>query len=60
MAALTSPMVSSPKWKIEAASTASAPPAFTASIMCAAEPAPPLAITGTPTADDTAASRATS
>ncbi len=60
MAAFTSPIESSPKWKIEAASTASAPPVFTASIMCWAFPAPPLAITGTPTAPETAASSATS
>ena len=45
--------VVSPSWKIEAASTASAP-ASKASRMCSAESAPPEAITGTRTASATA------
>src|SRR5579863_193827 len=57
MAAFASPMLTSPKWKMEAASTASAPPSRTAETRSAAPPAPPEAITGTPTADETAFSR---
>src|SRR5205085_10415439 len=60
IACFTSPMETSPKWKIEAASTASAPPSRTASTMCCAPPAPPEAITGTETAADTAFSSARS
>ena len=56
MACLTSPMETSPKWKMEAASTASAFPSVAASTMWAAEPAPPEAITGTVTAPVTARS----
>src|SRR5262245_44876388 len=44
----------SPKWNTLAASTASAWPSSTPSAMCSAEPTPPEAITGTPTASDTA------
>src|SRR5712691_4229884 len=57
---LTARIDSSPKWKIEAARAASAPPAVRASYMCAAVPAPPEAITGRRTAELTAFSRATS
>src|SRR6266568_3869383 len=52
-ASLTSPTRSSPKWNRLAASTASAP-ARTAGAKSPAWPAPPLAITGTPTATRTA------
>src|SRR5690242_9538046 len=52
----TSETESSPKWKTEAASAASAPPAVRASYMCLAEPAPPDAITGSRTAELTARS----
>src|SRR5690606_674671 len=45
-ACLTSPMVSSPLWKTDAASTASAP-ASTAGAKSRAAPAPPEAMTGT-------------
>ena len=48
--ALASAMVCSPKWKIDAASTASAPPSATPSTRWSSVPTPPLAITGTPTA----------
>src|SRR4029077_1042942 len=47
---------SSPKWKTDAASAASAPPVLRASYMCRAEPAPPEAITGSRTAELTARS----
>src|SRR6266704_2052905 len=46
----TSPTVYSPKWKILAASTASALPSSRTSAICSRLPAPPLATTGTPTA----------
>src|SRR6185369_16066281 len=46
----TSPTVYSPKWKMLAASTASALPSSSTSAMCSRLPAPPLATTGTPTA----------
>src|SRR6478672_11490703 len=55
IAALTWPMVSSPKWNTLAASTASAP-ATTAGAKCSTAPAPPLAINGTETAPRTARS----
>src|SRR6185369_4808354 len=45
----TSPTVYSPKWKMLAASTASALPSSSTSAMCSSLPAPPLATTGTPT-----------
>ena len=48
--ALASATVCSPKWKIEAASTASAPPSSTPSARWSSVPTPPLAMTGTPTA----------
>src|SRR5438445_3453660 len=57
---LTAPIESSPKWKIEAASAASAPPTVRASYMWAAVPAPPDAITGSRTAELTALSNARS
>src|ERR1035437_1848788 len=38
------------KWKIDAASAASAPPSTSAARTCSGSPAPPLAITGTGTA----------
>src|SRR5205085_3951313 len=44
----------SPKWKMLAASTASALPSSTACARCSRLPAPPEAITGTDTASDTA------
>ena len=52
-ASLTSPMRRTPKWKTLAASTASAP-ASTAGAKSSSRPAPPLAMTGTPTAPRTA------
>src|SRR5277367_1562323 len=55
MACFTCPMVSCRKWNTLAANTASAP-ATTAGAKWSAEPAPPLAITGTVTADRTARS----
>src|SRR6266702_376628 len=51
---LTAPIESSPKWNIEAASAASAPPTVRASYMWVAVPAPPDAITGSRTAELTA------
>ncbi len=42
------------KWKIDAASTASAPPTVTPSARCSSVPTPPEAITGTGTASATA------
>src|SRR5579872_1352758 len=60
IARLASPMEISPKWKMDAASTASDPPSRTAATRSAALPAPPDAITGTPTADDTAFKRSRS
>src|SRR5690606_35329759 len=54
IAAFTSAIVISRRWKIEAASTAAAPPIETASTQCSTVPAPPEAITGTPTASATA------
>jgi len=57
---LTARIDSSPKWKIDAARAASAPPVVSASYMCAAVPAPPDAITGRRTAEVTAFTRATS
>src|SRR5690349_9530050 len=42
----TSRIETSPKWKIDAASAASAPPSVIAAYMCCADPAPPDAITG--------------
>src|SRR5438105_7218972 len=53
-ARLTPEIDTSPKWKMEAARAASAPPTVKASCMCCAFPAPPEAITGTRTADVTA------
>src|SRR3990172_2412422 len=44
----------SPKWKMLAASTASARPSMTPSARCSSLPTPPPAITGTPTASATA------
>src|SRR6185437_8491437 len=55
IAAFTWPMVSSRKWNTLAAKTASAPAAM-AGAKCSAAPAPPLAMTGTVTADRTACS----
>src|ERR1044072_7118189 len=52
---LTPGIESSPKWKIDAANAASAPPAVIASYMWRAVPAPPDAITGRRTAALTAA-----
>ena len=52
--ALASAIVCSRKWKIDAASTASAPPSVMPSARCSSVPTPPLAITGTPTASLTA------
>src|SRR3989338_4815488 len=46
--------VYSPKWKMLAASTASAPPSFTPSARCCKLPTPPLAITGISSASVTA------
>src|SRR5437588_4461878 len=46
--------VNSPKWKTLAASTASAWPSLTPWARCSRLPTPPEAITGTPTASDTA------
>src|SRR5207253_5761474 len=51
---------SSPKWKIDAASAASAPPAVSASYMWVALPAPPEAMTGSRTAAETAEVRSRS
>ena len=51
---LASATVCSPKWKIEAASTASAPPSSTPSTRCSSVPTPPLAMTGTSTTSLTA------
>src|SRR5690242_10985933 len=48
------PTVISPKWKTEAASTASAPPRSMPSARCSRLPTPPLAMTGTVTAPATA------
>ena len=45
-------MVISPKWKTDAASAASALPNVKASRKCSFLPAPPLAITGIDTSDD--------
>src|SRR5712691_5954130 len=56
----TAEIDTSPKWKIVAASEASAPPAVIASYMWAALPAPPEAITGSFTAVVTALNNATS
>src|SRR5438093_1692871 len=53
-------MLSSPKWKMDAASAASAPPAVRAWRMCSALPAPPEAITGRRTAPLTALRSSTS
>ena len=50
---LVSPMVNSPKWNIDAAKTASALPLINASDKCSNFPAPPDAIIGTETAEDT-------
>jgi len=47
MWALASPIVASPKWKIEAASTALAWPSRTPATKWSSVPTPPLAITGT-------------
>ena len=47
---LTAAMSCSPKWKMLAASTASAFPRVSTSARCSSRPAPPLAITGMPTA----------
>src|SRR5882757_3190054 len=55
MACFTWPMVNCRKWNTLAANTASAP-ATTAGAKCSTAPAPPLAITGTVTADRTARS----
>ncbi len=60
MAAFTAAMEWMSRWKIEAARTASAPPSVTAATMSAGEPAPPEAMTGTPTRDLTARRRARS
>src|SRR5438045_1490032 len=57
---LTSPIDVSPKWNIDAASAASAPPAVIASYMWRAVPAPPDAITGRRTASLTALVSSTS
>src|SRR5690554_1750582 len=54
IAAFTSAIVISRRWKMEAASTAEAPPTATASTQCWALPAPPEAMTGMSTASDTA------
>src|SRR5690606_20803789 len=54
MSAFAWPTVYSPKWKMLAASTASAPPCCTPSARCSSVPTPPLAITGISTASDTA------
>ena len=43
-------MLASPKWKIDAASTALAPPSRTPATRWSSEPTPPDAITGTLTA----------
>src|SRR5579859_7956122 len=51
---LTSPIVSSPKWKMVAARAASAPPSVSARYMWSAVAAPPEAITGRRTASLTA------
>src|SRR5713226_4005110 len=56
----TAAIESSRKWKIVAASAASAPPVVSASYMWAAVPAPPDAITGRRTAELTAPRRARS
>src|SRR5438309_12035031 len=57
---LTPDIDTSPKWKMDAARAASAPPKVNASCMCCAFPAPPEAITGTRTADVTARSNSRS
>ena len=49
-----SPVLAAEPPKIDAANTASAPPSITPSARWARVPTPPLAITGTPTASDTA------
>src|SRR5206468_8764255 len=54
MYAFASAIVWIAKWKIDAASAASAPPSVTPSTRCSSDPAPPDAITGTVTASDTA------
>src|SRR5690606_15460926 len=54
MSRLASPTVNSPKWKMLAARTASAPPSVTPSARCSRLPTPPDAITGTGTASATA------
>ena len=46
-------MLSFPKWKMLAASAASALPSSRASRTCSSSPAPPLAMTGIPVASDT-------
>src|SRR5437879_1064567 len=51
---LASPTVCWPKWKIEAARTALAPPSAMPSYRCSRVPTPPLAMTGTGTASPTA------
>src|SRR5215471_5600300 len=51
---LASAMVCRPKWKMEAASAASAPPSISPSRRCSRDPAPPDAMTGTVTASATA------
>src|SRR5680860_985920 len=56
MARLTWLMRNSPKWKIDAASTAAAPPSAMPWTMCSRVPAPPEAMTGTLTASQTARS----
>src|SRR5690625_3739695 len=52
--AFASAIENSPKWKIEAASTAEALPSITPSARCSSVPTPPDAITGTPAASATA------
>src|SRR5207245_10833420 len=56
--ALASARVCVPKWKMDAASTASAHPSTSPSSRCSSEPAPPDAITGTATASQPARLRA--
>src|SRR5260221_3257223 len=60
MCAFASRTVNSPKWKMLAASTASALPSSTPCARCSRLPTPPEAITGTLTASDTARVRPTS
>src|SRR5215475_4138123 len=60
MCSLASRIVNSPKWKIEAASTALACPSRTPSTRWSRLPTPPEAITGTVTASDTVRVRARS